>query len=103
MLTAHTAERGKRPDPRQIKADDAVSSQHVPMKSGQRRPQRGIIGGAAPKILADWPRPYPIFETTTVTLPVAKLGTSSTIFFHSGIAVTCFMCSGLSNHISAMR
>jgi hypothetical protein len=43
-------------------------------------------------------------DTNAVEPPgAAKLATSAAIAFHSGVAVTDFKTSGLSNHISVMR
>jgi hypothetical protein len=39
----------------------------------------------------------------TVAPPEAKFGTSSTIFFHSGVTAICCNCSALSNQSSVMR
>jgi hypothetical protein len=41
------------------------------------------------------PRRYSILENITVAPPVAKFGTSSTTFFHSGVVDTLNSCSAL--------
>ena len=56
--------------------------------------------GAEPKTVL---RRYSSVETRMVTPPVAKFGTSSTIFFHSGVAVTFWNCFMFDHQSSVTR